>query len=133
MEAALAAVQACLEEPPPGQLFLVCLEASAARLATALLRYWALPDVVAAAAAEMAMAATARSCAYLRCSNVELQGGPAARQGAGTKRCSACRVASYCSAVCSRADWRWAHEAGYKAGHKFVCAALGAARAAEQQ
>ncbi len=39
--------------------------------------------------------------------------------------CSACRVVWYCGTACSHADWR--------AGHRRVCRALGAARAAEKE
>ena len=44
---------------------------------------------------QQAQAAAQRSCAYLRCANAALQGGPAAGQGEGTLRCSSCRVAWY--------------------------------------
>ncbi|KAI3433881.1 hypothetical protein D9Q98_003683 [Chlorella vulgaris] len=76
-------------------------------------------------ALELAQAAAARSCAYLRCANLAGEGGPAAGQGTGSQRCSKCRVAWYCGTACSHADWR--------AGHRRVCRALGAARAAEQE
>ncbi len=39
--------------------------------------------------------------------------------------CSACRAVWYCGTACSHADWR--------AGHRRVCKALGAARAAEKE
>ena len=38
---------------------------------------------------------------------------------------SACRAVWYCGTACSHADWR--------AGHRRVCKALGAARAAEKE
>jgi len=38
---------------------------------------------------------------------------------------SACRAVWYCGTACSHADWR--------AGHKRVCKALGAARQAEKE
>ncbi|KAI3433718.1 hypothetical protein D9Q98_003526 [Chlorella vulgaris] len=74
---------------------------------------------------ELAQAATARSCAYLRCANLAGEGGPAAREGAGSQRCSKCKAAWYCGTACSHADWR--------AGHRRVCKALAAARVAERQ
>ncbi|KAI3433899.1 hypothetical protein D9Q98_003701 [Chlorella vulgaris] len=76
-------------------------------------------------ALELAQAAATRSCAYLRCANLASEGGPAAGKGAGTRRCSKCRVAQYCDTACSRADWR--------AGHRRTCGALGAARVAERE
>ena len=39
--------------------------------------------------------------------------------------CSACRAVWYCGTACSHADWR--------AGHRRMCKALGAARRAEKQ
>ncbi|KAL4859692.1 hypothetical protein ACK3TF_000769 [Chlorella vulgaris] len=69
-------------------------------------------------ALELAKAAATRSCAYLRCANLAGEGGPAAGQGAGSQRCSKCKVAWYCGTACSHADW--------KAGHRRVCRALGA-------
>jgi hypothetical protein len=74
-------------------------------------------------ALELAQAAATRSCAYLRCANLAGEGGPAAGQGAGSQRCSKCKVAWYCGTACSHADWR--------AGHRRMCRALGAAREAE--
>ena len=40
--------------------------------------------------------------------------------------CSACRAVWYCGTACSHADWR-------EGGHRRVCRALGAARAAEKE
>jgi hypothetical protein len=74
---------------------------------------------------DSARAAATRSCAYLACANLAVEGGPAAGEGKGSLRCSGCKVAWYCSTVCSHADWR----AG---GHRRVCRVLAAARAAEQ-
>lgn len=74
-----------------------CMQASAQPLAAALRQWWALPDQVAAARLEAAHAAAARSCAHLRCPSLGLEGGAAAGQGVGCKRCSGCRVAYYCS------------------------------------
>ncbi|KAL4856193.1 Zinc finger MYND domain-containing protein 10 [Chlorella vulgaris] len=67
---------------------------------------------------ELAQASSTRSCAYLRCANLAGEGGPAAGQGAGSQRCSKCKVAWYCGTACSHADWR--------AGHRQMCRALGA-------
>ena len=39
--------------------------------------------------------------------------------------CSVCRAVWYCGTACSHADWR--------AGHRRVCRALGATRAAERE
>ncbi|KAI7839143.1 hypothetical protein COHA_007146 [Chlorella ohadii] len=97
----------------------------ARRLAAALLAWWRRPEAQPAAALELAQAAAARSCAYLRCANLGGEGGPAAGQGDGSLRCSACHVVWYCGTACSHADWR--------AGHRRVCKELGAARAAEQE
>ncbi|PRW59997.1 Zinc finger MYND domain-containing 19 Q7TSV3 [Chlorella sorokiniana] len=91
----------------------------------ALLAWWRRPEAQAAAALELAQAAAARSCAYLRCANLGGEGGPAAGQGVGSQRCSACRAVWYCGTACSHADWR--------AGHRRVCRALGVARAAEKE
>ncbi|KAL4421393.1 hypothetical protein ABPG75_010684 [Micractinium tetrahymenae] len=94
----------------------------AQRVAALLLQHWARPEQVAADRLVLAQAAAARSCANLRCANLGLEGGPAAGQGRGCKRCSACRAVYYCGTACSHADWR--------AGHRRVCAALGVARQA---
>jgi hypothetical protein len=53
---------------------------------------WALPGARPKAAEQLSMVAAARSCAYLRCATVELEGGPSAGQGRRCKRCSKCRV-----------------------------------------
>jgi hypothetical protein len=70
----------------------------------------------------VAQVAVLRSCAYLGCSNLEQEGGPAAGQGLGSQRCGGCRMAWYCGTACSHADWR--------AGHKRVCKALAATKPA---
>lgn len=54
--------------------------------------YFDRPEQVAAARMQAADAASARSCAYLACSNLEGRGGPGARQGEGSLKCSACRA-----------------------------------------
>ena len=94
-------------------------------LAQAMEAWWQLPAQRAALALEVAQAAAARSCAYLRCANLGGQGGPAAGQGVGSLKCSACRAVWYCGPACSHADWR-------DGGPKRVCAALGAARREQQ-
>lgn len=72
------------------------LQAPAEALVAALQEWWALPDQVAAAGLEAARAAATRSCANLRCPNLGLEGGAAAGQGVGCKRCSGCLVSYYC-------------------------------------
>ena len=85
----------------------------AAELAAAVLQYCALPEQVAATRLEVAQTVAARSCAYLRCANLEAcSGGPAAGEGAGSKKCSACRAVYYCRETCSHADWRGVLGAG---------------------
>ena len=95
-----------------------------ARLAALLHRYWQLPSQREAAQLELAQAVATRSCAYLRCANLDGGGGPGAGEGAGSMRCSGCRVAWYCGEACSHADWR--------AGHRCVCKAVAAARRQQQ-
>jgi hypothetical protein len=95
----------------------------ARQLATALLAHWE-QRAPAGDQVELAQAAAARSCAYLRCANLGLEGGPAAGQ-AGSLKCSACRAVQYCGTACSHADWR--------AGHRRVCTALAAARQAAKE
>lgn len=65
-------------------------------LTSALQEWWALPEQVAATRLATAQAAAARSCANLRCANLGLEGGVAAGEGAGCRRCSGCRVSYYC-------------------------------------
>ena len=98
----------------------------ARQLAATLLEHWARPEQQQQDALQLAQAAAARSCAYLRCSNVGGEGGPAAGQGGGSQRCGACRAVWYCSTACSHADWR-------QGGHRRVCKALGAARQQQKQ
>jgi hypothetical protein len=88
-------------------------------LAQLLWQHWQQPEQQAAARLELAQAAATHCCAYLRCAQLGTQGGPAAGEGAGSKRCSGCHVAWYCGAACQHADWR--------AGHSKVCKALAAA------
>jgi hypothetical protein len=63
--------------------------------------------------------AAARSCAYLGCANLAAEGGPAAGQGHGSKKCSGCRAVWYCGEACQLADWR-------EGGHRRVCKQLAA-------
>ena len=111
-----------VEEGSPArrrEAILQSLLPTAEPLAEALQQFWALPEQEAAARLEAAQAA-ARSCALLCCSNLGLEGGPAAGEGSGSLKCAACRSVWYCGAACSHADWR--------AGHKRVCKLLAAAR-----
>ena len=62
-------------------------------LAELLQQVWDLPEQQEAARLATAQVAATRSCAYLRCANVGGGGGPAAGEGDGSSRCSACRVA----------------------------------------
>lgn len=73
------------------------------------------------AAEQLALArvAAARSCAHLACSNVDAEGGPAAGEGRGCKKCGGCRAVSYCSEACQHTDWR-------QGGHRRVCKLLAA-------
>lgn len=59
----------------------------ARRLASALLAWWKRREAKPAAMLELAQAAAARSCAYLRCANLGGEGGPGAGQGVGSMRC----------------------------------------------
>ncbi|KAL4421310.1 hypothetical protein ABPG75_010601 [Micractinium tetrahymenae] len=91
----------------------------ARQLADVLLSWYRQPAQLAATRLELARAAAARSCAHLRCPNLVLEGGPAAGQGTGCKRCGRCRAVYYCGIGCSHANWR---------SHRKVCAALAAER-----
>lgn len=93
---------------------------AACQLAEALIHWWRRPKALEAAALELAQAVAARRCAYLRCTSLGAEGGPAALAGAGSKPCSGCRVCRYCGPACAHADWR--------AGHRKRCAALGQVR-----
>lgn len=84
---------------------------------------WQQSGQAAAARLERVQAAAGRSCAYLACSNLGGEGGPAAGQGVGSQQCGQCRTVWYCGTVCSHADWR----AG---GHRRVYKARQAAKAA---
>ena len=60
---------------------------AASELAGLVQQWQALPAVKKAGRLALARAAAARSCAYLRCANVVGEGGPAAGQGMGGKKC----------------------------------------------
>ena len=63
---------------------------AAAKLADLLHQWWQpamQPERHAEARLELAQAAATRSCAYLRCTNLGGEGGPAAGQGVGSKMC----------------------------------------------
>lgn len=94
-------------------------------LAEALMAHWREPEQLATSQEAAAQVAAARSCAFLRCANLSSKGGPAAGQGSGSQRCSACRAVWYCGTACSHADW--------KRGHRRLCKALGEARRAAKE
>lgn len=58
----------------------------ASQVAALLQQCWEQPEQRAAELA-LAQAAATRSCAYLHCTNVAGEGGPAAGEGAGSMRC----------------------------------------------
>ena len=107
----------CNSDPAQPTVLLKQLLRPAAELAAAVQAYFELPEQQAAARLELARIAATRSCAYLRCANLE--------GGSGRGRtCSACKAVKYCGTACSHADWR--------AGHKRVCKALAAEVGGEQ-
>ena len=71
------------------------------------------PAVLSAARLDLARAAATRNCANLLCPHF----GGAGRRG---KKCTGCRAVRYCCQECNVAGWR--------AGHKHVCATLAAER-----
>ncbi|PRW56574.1 Zinc finger MYND domain-containing 19 Q7TSV3 [Chlorella sorokiniana] len=83
--------------------------------------YCQLPSQQAALRLELARAAVPRSCAYLRCSNVQAEGAALMCKGDKGLRCSACHVVWYCGTACSHADWR-------EGSHHRVCKPLGEER-----
>jgi hypothetical protein len=99
--------------------------APATALGALLQEHFERPQQQAVVRLELARIAATRSCAYLRCSNLAAGGGPAAGEGDGSKKCSACRAVWYCGECCSHADWR--------AGHRRVCKALAAERQAAKE
>ena len=60
---------------------------AATRLAAALHDWHSQPEQLKQSALVLAQAAAGRSCAYLRCANLGGEGGPAAKQGVGSKSC----------------------------------------------
>jgi hypothetical protein len=66
-----------------------------------------------------AQAVALRSCTNLACTNLVPGGEEAARLA--SRRCSGCKLVRYCSAACSKADWR---------AHKQACRQLAVAAAA---
>ncbi len=93
-QAGLGAVQA--DAPPAEHVAqLRPLLPPAADLAALMQQCYALPAVDKPHRLELAQAAAGRCCAYLRCANVEGQGGPAARQGTGSKCCRWVRVGGW--------------------------------------
>ena len=89
--AAAGTLQRLLQDPPPPpagrdqrrrQLLEACEHAAAV-----VAQHLALPQQAQAAQLELARAAAGRSCAYLRCPNVERAGGALAGQGEGSMRC----------------------------------------------
>ncbi|PRW60531.1 hypothetical protein C2E21_1213 [Chlorella sorokiniana] len=115
-------------DAPPAQRagWLRRLLQPAAELAALVQQYYALPAVDEPHRLALAQAAAGRCCAYLRCANVEGEGGPAAVEGAGSKCCSGCRTVWYCGKTCSKANW-------HEGGHRHVCAALEEARQAAKE
>ena len=59
----------------------------ARQLAAALLDWWRRPSAQEEQQLQAARAAAARSCAHLGCANLSGNGGPAAGEGDGSKRC----------------------------------------------
>lgn len=89
---AMARMSSARDSIPPAQRMsfpavLQALIPEANRLAPLVEQFHQRPEQAATARLEAAQAAAARSCAYLRCSNVSLEGGPAAGQGQGSMRC----------------------------------------------
>ena len=93
------------------------LAPQAKALAALLRQHWSAqasdPAVLSAARLELARAAATRDCANLRCPHF----GSPGRKG---KKCTGCRAVRYCCQECNVAGWR--------AGHKHVCATLAAER-----
>jgi hypothetical protein len=118
LDAAAEELQTKLEEGPAS------IEEAAQELAPQLRRLaelatqaWVLTGRAAESQLARARLAAARSCAYLGCANVAAEGGPAAGQGRGSKKCSGCRAVWYCGEACQLADWR-------EGGHRRMCRKL---------
>ena len=71
----------------PNQESVQSLVEAAAQLAQAVQQQWAEPAQQAQHRLALTQVAAARCCAYLRCPNVQQQGGPAAGEGEGSKKC----------------------------------------------
>lgn len=92
LEQAMARMSSARDSIPTAQrmsfpAILQALIPEANRLATLVVQFYQQPEQAVTAHLEMAQPAAARSCAYLRCSNVCLEGRPAAGQGQGSMRC----------------------------------------------
>jgi hypothetical protein len=94
-------------------------------LAQLLWQHWQQPEQQRAARLDLAQAAGTRCCAYLRCGQLEGQGGPGPGEGKGSLRCGGCKAVWYCGTACSHADWR--------EGHNRVCRELAALRIGQDQ
>jgi hypothetical protein len=119
IEAALEEVMANMEEGPASIEEASELAPQLRRLAELATQAWVLTGRAAESQLARARLAAARSCAYLGCANVAAEGGPAAGQGRGSKKCSGCRAVWYCGEACQLADWR-------QGGHRRVCKQLAA-------
>ena len=97
---------------------------AAAPLAAALEAHLGQREQLAATRLESARVSATRSCGFLACASLRAAGGPDAGQGEGSLKCAACRAVYFCGTACSHADWR--------AGHRRVCKAMAAARAAQR-
>jgi hypothetical protein len=96
------------------------MEPQLGRLAELASQAWVLTGRAAESQLARARLAAARNCAYLGCANLAAEGGPAAGQGRGSKKCSGCRAVWYCGEACQLADWR-------EGGHRRVCKQLAVA------
>lgn len=94
-------------DPAGASLSLEPTFAAAQRVVAVLEQLQALPEQQQAAQLALARAAAGRCCAYLRCANLQAEGGPAAGQAIGSKRCRWER---------SAAIWRGAWGAACQAG-----------------
>ena len=88
-EQRLAAVGGLAADAPPTERAaqMQQLLQPAADLAALMQQHYALPAIDKPHQLALAQAAAGRCCAYLRCANVEGEGGPAAGEGVGSKRC----------------------------------------------
>ncbi|KAL4433944.1 hypothetical protein ABPG75_000385 [Micractinium tetrahymenae] len=72
---------------------------AATKAAATLQAWWGLPAQQQAAQLELGQAVAVRACAFLRCSNIGAEGGMAAGETDGSKRCGGCRAAWYCASM----------------------------------